>query len=174
MKHLINRGLPLLLAAVLLLTGVACNASTYRADVASSEITEAAKDAIGLSSDYFDASAETYDVFFGAEAAFAAVEDCNIVYHVTETNVDQFGVFRAKILITAIPNFNADDVYILDVKAVNSVPWRITPATYPAVREVIDIVDNHALHSVILSLNSNTILIVIDKRRHLSVETEVF
>ena len=96
MKHLINRGLPLLLAAVLLLTGVACNASTYRADVASSEITEAAKDAIGFSSDYFDASAETYDVFFGAEAAFAAVEDCNIVYHVTETNVDQFGVFRVK------------------------------------------------------------------------------
>jgi hypothetical protein len=96
MKKYINRVLLTAMAMLFLLYGVACASNTYRADVTSTVITDSAKTAVGNAADYFDASAETYDIYFGTEDAFAAVEDCNIVYHETETNVDQFGVFRVK------------------------------------------------------------------------------
>ena len=94
MKQTFIRALLLALALSTLLCCVACRNGSYRADVTSTKITEAAKNAVGYSGDYFDASEETYDVYFGTEEAYALVVDCNIVYHVTETNVDQFGVFR--------------------------------------------------------------------------------
>lgn len=95
MKNLYTGMLLLLIAALLLLGASSCATVSYRDDVAVGEILDAAKSALG-ESDYMDADGDTYTVYFGGEDAFAAVEDCGIVYHKTTTNVDQFGVFRVK------------------------------------------------------------------------------
>ncbi len=95
MKRYIKIGAVFALIA-LLSSAFSCG-DAYRDDVASRVLGEAMIGAIGdAQEEYYTAGDDTYAVYFAENDAYAAVEDCAIIYHSDGTHVDQAGVFRVR------------------------------------------------------------------------------
>ena len=75
---------------------VSCGPS-YRSDVGAQALADEVISTLSeQDGEYYAADGETYDIYFGEDAAYGNVQDGCIVYHSEGTNVDQFGIFRVK------------------------------------------------------------------------------
>ncbi len=87
----------LVVLALLCLTLCACTPKNqYANNVTPSDLADKSVAAIGVSEDYMSADADHYDFYFGESEAYAKVVDCTIMFSRAETDVNEFGVFRAK------------------------------------------------------------------------------
>ena len=84
------------LVVALCCLGVAgCRATpAYADDVSAQAVAQAAMDTIGSSDDYMDGTSNYFSYYFEGEQAAALVDDCRLMFHRVETNVNEIGVFH--------------------------------------------------------------------------------
>ncbi len=85
-------GLTVFLCCILM---IGCQSKpVYADDVSAQTVAHAAVDAIGSIDDYMDGTSNYYSYYFENEQAAALVDDCRLMFHKVETNVNELGVFR--------------------------------------------------------------------------------
>jgi hypothetical protein len=87
----------LVLLALLCLTLCACTPKNQYVDnVLPSALANNIVAEIGTSEDYMSADVDHYEFYFGEHKANAKVVDCAIMFSRAETDVNEFGIFRAE------------------------------------------------------------------------------
>ncbi len=114
--------------ATLLLALVGCGEKEYKT-VPAGELSEAMIEAIGdSSSEYLYSTENHYEIYFGEHEAYGKLADASMVFSRAETDVNEFGVFRANtaadaaVLKTMIEEYVADQTEMLRSFAANYSP----------------------------------------------------
>ena len=69
-------------------------APAYVHDISAKTVAEAAMSAIGQADEYMDGTSNYFSYYFEGERASDMVDDCRLMFHRQETNVNEIGVFR--------------------------------------------------------------------------------
>ena len=83
-----------LLAALICLSSVGCGGARYADDVSALDVANAALDAFDSHEDYMDGTGVYFSYYFEDHPQASLINDRVMLYHRTETNVNEISVFR--------------------------------------------------------------------------------